>query len=344
VVVPSLGRPSVRAAVASVLASAEHAGAPVEVIVGWQGAEPPVLPSPARAVPALAAGISFARNAGLAAARAPIVAFIDDDELADLGWVAGVLEAFADPRVDAAFGQVLPFEPGAEPYCEIRHDALKLVRGTRRPPWEVGTGGNMAYRRSALESLGGFDVRLGQGTAARSAEDTDVIARLQTSGATLALSPRMVVFHPVKSAAERLASRRPYGRGMGTITRRERSPRLVTHFAVGCFWALRALVAEPSWGRAHELVDTVRGWTEGVLNGDRWHAPPVVVTRAPAPVAEALAGRPVRGLPVDGDQELRYACGDDLLLRVRPGNGALPAGARAAALSAGATWVLEERP
>jgi hypothetical protein len=361
VVVPSVGRGTVGAAVASVLESARRCGAAVEVIVAWQSADAPELPAGVVVVPALAAGVSVARNAGLAAARAPLVGYVDDDEVAEPGWCAGILSAFADPQVQAAFGQVLPLDAEGLPYCEIRFDAPRIVRGRRRPPWEIGTGGNMAFRRAALLALGGFDVRLGQGTPSRSGEDTDAIARLQASGALIALRPDMVVRHPTKTPGEQLASRRPYGRGMGALTRRQGSPVLAAHFAVACFWALREIVRLGSRARTRELAQTVWGWLEGMLAPDRWQAPAAVPERAPAEVRAAIGTRVPRGEPVapGGPLRLRYACGDDLVLHVRTGDPqarsrALAAQRRldgqpgvprvlAAADDGAAQWVLEER-
>ena len=184
-------------------------------------------------MPALAAGVSLARNVGLARATAPLVAFVDDDEIVDPGWVAAVVRGFADPSIAAAFGQVLPLDDAGEPFCEIRFDRPAVVRGHRRAPWDIGTGGNMAFRREVLLGLRGFDVRLGSGTPSRSGEDADIIARLLAGGAAIALRPDMVVLHPTKSSGELLASRRPYARGMGVLARRRRSPLLAAHFAFG---------------------------------------------------------------------------------------------------------------
>ncbi len=358
---PSVGRASVRAAVASVRESARLAGADVEVIVAWQGHGRPELPDGVTVVPALAAGVAVARNAGLARARAPIVGFIDDDEVADPGWVEGVLHAFSAPEVAAAFGQVLPLDARGDPYCEIRFDAPRVIRGRRVPPWEAGTGGNMAFRRAGLVALGGFDVRLGQGTPSRSGEDTDAIARLQAAGVPIALRPDMIVRHPTKVAAERLASRRPYGRGMGALARRQASPLLAGHFAVACLWALREVLRQRSGALAHELVQTLWGWLEGLLAPDRWHAQPGLLAAAPPELGDPFAHGPVRGLPVPrtGPLRLAYACGDGLVLRVRTGDGEGRARSlaaqralggrpgvprvRAAADDGVAQWVLEER-
>jgi hypothetical protein len=317
-----VGRASVREAVASVLGSAARSGADVEVIVAWQGAGRPDVPDAVTVVRALPAGVAVARNAGLARARAPLVAFIDDDEVADPGWVEGVLEAFAVPQVAAAFGQVLPLDSRGAPYCEIRFDAPRIVRGRRLPPWQAGTGGNMAFRRAGLVALGGFDRRLGQGTPSRSGEDTDAIARLQAAGVPIALRPDMIVRHPTKVTGELLASRRPYGRGMGALARRQASPLLAAHFAVGSVWALREVLRQRSGDLARQLVQTLWGWLEGALAPDRWDAPLAVLAAAPPELGDCFAHGAVRGLPVPrtGPLRLAYACGEDLILRVRTGD------------------------
>ena len=52
-------------------------------------------------VPFDEANISAARNLGLAAAGAPVVAFIDDDAVAEPTWISRLCAAFADPKVVA---------------------------------------------------------------------------------------------------------------------------------------------------------------------------------------------------------------------------------------------------
>ncbi len=54
-------------------------------------------------------GLSYARNAGVAAARAPLIAFTDDDVRAACDWVVSIKRAFDEhPEVDCIGGKVLP--------------------------------------------------------------------------------------------------------------------------------------------------------------------------------------------------------------------------------------------
>jgi GT2 family glycosyltransferase len=56
-------------------------------------------------------------------------------------------------------------------------------------------GCNIAMRRSVFATLGWFDERLGAGSAARSAEDVDMLYRCVQRGMTIRFSPDMHVRH-----------------------------------------------------------------------------------------------------------------------------------------------------
>ena len=143
------------------------------------------LPPPARVLESERGGLSHARNAGIEAARADLVAFVDDDAVVDRRWLACLVEAFeADERVLGAGG---PIEPrwGAErrwlcdellwvvgcTYAGHREDA-----GPIRNP----IGANMAFRRSRLVSLGGFAAGFGKrGRTLGTCEETELSLRLE---------------------------------------------------------------------------------------------------------------------------------------------------------------------
>lgn len=123
---------------------------------------------PLKRIPFDDANISAARNAGLAAAAGEIVAFIDDDALALPGWAARIAAAFHDPRVMAATGATrgpdgMRWQARAE---RIGPDGLAFgihvkQEGAALAPDHAGSistlGTNCAFRRTALEAIGGFD-------------------------------------------------------------------------------------------------------------------------------------------------------------------------------------------
>jgi glycosyltransferase involved in cell wall biosynthesis len=111
-------------------------------------------------------GLPFGRNAGVRAARAPLIAFTDDDVKVDEGWVAAIKRAFDEhPDVDALGGRILPCWPGDVPEWLRGGPAGPLALNDRGPAIvEVGasnaatclTGANMAFRRSVFDRIGPF--------------------------------------------------------------------------------------------------------------------------------------------------------------------------------------------
>lgn len=140
-------------------------------------------------------GLSRARNVGVAATSAPLVAFTDDDCRPRADWPAVVERAFADPRVALVTGRVLAGGQGAGARLSTRSgDVSHRFTGPTRPGL-VGHGANMALRRTVLESIGGFDELLGAGGPLRAADDWDVFWRVLRAGFEAVYEPASVVTH-----------------------------------------------------------------------------------------------------------------------------------------------------
>jgi glycosyltransferase involved in cell wall biosynthesis len=142
-------------------------------------------------------GLSRAYNIGIAATSAPIIAFTDDDCVADTGWLAAIELVFAQyPDVDMLYGQTLaPIDgdPGSVvPDLSFAEPRI-LGRGHTRPI--IGMGANFALRRSLMAKVGPFDETLGGGAPLRSSQDFDFQYRAYRAGALIRLSPEVNVDH-----------------------------------------------------------------------------------------------------------------------------------------------------
>lgn len=150
--------------------------------------EPTTPPPAALAVQELESarrGTAVQRNVGWRAARAPVVAFTDDDCRPAPDWLERLLAAGAD---DAVFVQ-----GRTEPDPDERHLLQGLARSIRN---EHASGWyetcNIAYARSTLDRLGGFDE-----TIDFLGEDADLGARARKEGSELEFADDALVWHAV---------------------------------------------------------------------------------------------------------------------------------------------------
>jgi hypothetical protein len=312
-VIPALGdRPDWRAAVDSALESARACGVEIEVILVWQGDEPPAVPPGVVVETVRPIGVSYARNRGAERASAPVVAYVDDDEVVDPTWAGKVAEAVAD--ADAAFGPIEPFGEDGRPHCPTNFGESRIF-DPKALPWTVGSGGNMVFRRQVLAEIGGFDLHFGSGGIGRSAEETDIIWRLLDRGHRIRWASELIVYHPTKSDAEIAASRRPYGFGAGRLLRRTRSPRLIAAYLYAVASANLAALRKRDPVARREARDFALGLFQGLARRLEWVTPNLDDTEPPAPIAAAVGDKSARPLPVSWGMRPHYIwdCGDAVL-------------------------------
>lgn len=162
--------------------------------------EPRAWPFPVTWVPAVPRNPAHRRNLAAARASGRALAFIDDDAVAEPGWLAAGASALEDAEI--AGGP----DPGPRdaPYAERLADLLLATPwigsgvpahewrprgGPVRSPHDVALC-NLFVRRDTFESLGGFDESLGY-----IGEDTDLVRRALARGARVVLDPAVLVRH-----------------------------------------------------------------------------------------------------------------------------------------------------
>lgn len=137
------------------------------------------------------AGLSLARNAGLAAATGEIVAYTDADVRVDPDWLTYLVQPFLTSEVVAAGGLSLP--PRDDPW--MAHCVARAPGGPTHVLLddriaEHVPGCNLAVRRDALRAIGGFNP-----IYLRAGDDVDVCWRLQARGGKIGFAPAALVWH-----------------------------------------------------------------------------------------------------------------------------------------------------
>src|SRR5699024_2264234 len=131
-------------------------------------------------------GPAGARNMGWRAARAPLIAFTDDDTLPSSNWLEAGLEAM-EPDVHALAGRIimpLPNKP-----TDYERDAGGLQHA-------AFVTANCFVRRSALEEIGGFDERYSEAWR----EDSDLQFSLLKKNRCIRKADKAIVIHPLRPA------------------------------------------------------------------------------------------------------------------------------------------------
>jgi GT2 family glycosyltransferase len=132
-------------------------------------------------------GPAVARNRGWRSARGELVVFTDDDVVARPGWLASLAAAHARDPEAVIQGRTIP-----DPREAHRLSAFARSQQTSGPgPWFQTC--NIAYPRSLLEELGGFDESFWEAAG----EDTDLGWRAVERGTRVMYEPAAENWHAV---------------------------------------------------------------------------------------------------------------------------------------------------
>lgn len=256
IVVPTLGRPSLRTLLRSVAEAAGPLPERVVIVDDRRDRTAPLdvdglgeIGARMRVVTGAAAGPAAARNRGWAHARSEWVAFLDDDVVVEAGWRSDLAADLAACAALCAGSQGRVTVP--LPAHRAPTDWERNVRGLEDSRWITA---DCAYRLQALRELGGFDERFPRAYR----EDADFALRLIARGRTIALGRRRID-HPVRPADPWISVRLQAGNADDALMR-------ALH---GVDWHERAGAPR---GRFGEHVATVAFALTAVAFGSAWLA------------------------------------------------------------------------
>jgi GT2 family glycosyltransferase len=235
-------------------------------------------------------GLSGARNAGIrASADADVIAFLDDDAVAEPDWLEALARPSEDPAtagvggaIDAAWDTGRPrwFPAEFDWVVGCSYNGLPETAG----PVRNFIGANMSFRRTVLEEAGGFLDGIGRvGTRPVGCEETELCLRViaRRPDAVLLHEPRARVAHRVPSDRARWSYfwRRCWAEGLSkalvadahgsgrALASERRYASRVLPAAFGRSLAAGRIVRASAIGGG--LLTTAAGYVAGVAGGTR---------------------------------------------------------------------------
>ena len=156
-------------------------------------------------------GLSRARNAGIRAAHGEIIAFVDDDAIADPNWLMELKNAHRDTAIQCVGGRIEGrwlcskprwFHPDLYPLLSVLD--LGDQPAEFMPPSNHPVGANISFRREVFEKHGYFNTALGRGGSMLSGgEEVALFCKLRNGGDRSIYCPKALVYH--KISADKLA-------------------------------------------------------------------------------------------------------------------------------------------
>jgi HAD superfamily hydrolase (TIGR01662 family) len=193
VIIPTLGRPSLRRLIQSLAACEGPPPAHLFIVDDRRSPDGRLLegsvmpPWDVRVLNGAGKGPAAARNMGWRAASSKWVAFLDDDVLVTDTWLKNLADDLAtvDQNVAGSQGRILVPLPEDRPPTDWERN----VKGLEEARWATA---DMAYRRGVLSELGGFDERFRRAYR----EDSDLGLRVTSAGHRIVFGSRRVLHPP----------------------------------------------------------------------------------------------------------------------------------------------------
>jgi len=154
-------------------------------------------------------GLSRARNTGWRDAHGEYVAYLDDDAVADQGWLGKIVEVFdtVKPQPGCVGSRVEPIWEAARPtwLSDSMTSWLAIVSYSDTPVAldnpDYLVGASIAYPRHLLETVGGFQTSLGRrGESLLSNEETMLHRKLKAAGYACIYHPEIIAWHHIQAS------------------------------------------------------------------------------------------------------------------------------------------------
>lgn len=247
IVIPTIGRDSLHRLLAELDGSSGPRPSSVVVVDDRADPTPPLEVSTSLPVTVLRSGgrgPAAARNVGWRSSNAEWICFLDDDVVPQTNWLQALVDDLAKADTEDAAGSQAVIEV---PRVGGRR-ATDDERRTQRLADAKWITADMAYQRSALVAVGGFDERFPRAYR----EDSDLALRITLSGRTIAQGSRRST-HPVATATlmssvraqignrDNALMRRKHGRGWRSAIGEGRGR--LPAYAVTCAAAVTAVIA-----------------------------------------------------------------------------------------------------